>query len=78
MIQKHLRTQSPSERLTCLRGAYLLAPDPVPSLFENFVDQCGATLHGGKLWKSDAAIVFDEITNDARDAVRPDRVSCAK
>jgi hypothetical protein len=70
LVAHHLRRQSQRERARALQGTIALLPEKFRSIPEGFIDRWNARIHDPALWERDTADVFDEITADARNALR--------
>ncbi len=70
LIQHHLNSQSPADRLKGFNATLLLLPSEVQPTVEAFIDQWNERARDRELWETDCAAIFDEIVGDARLLVR--------
>jgi len=71
LVAHHLRRQSRGERVQALQGTIALLPEKCRSVAEGFIDRWNTRIQDPAFWERDTADVFDEITADARNALRP-------
>lgn len=66
LVQHHLNRQSQDQRSNGIRGTIDLLPERARTLVEGFIDRWNVRAYDEQFWKTDTALVFEEITGDAR------------
>jgi hypothetical protein len=68
LIHHHLNRQSQDQRIQGINGTIAMLPEQARGLVEGFIDRWNLRAYDQDFWKMDAALVFDEITEDSRNA----------